>query len=95
MNSVEEHINNINTKLQILLKKYTALKKENQFLTDEIHKLKDNEGDHLKKIDALEIQNNILKASAGKMSNEEKIDFEKRIKVYIKDIDKCMEMLNN
>ena len=33
MKTVEEHINSINTKLQQLLKKYAALRKENAILT--------------------------------------------------------------
>ena len=33
MNTIEEHINSINTKLQLLLKKYAAIQKENAILT--------------------------------------------------------------
>ena len=95
MTTIEEHINSINTKLQLLLKKYAALQKENASLNSEMEMYKKNEKEYLEKIDALEIQAGILKASAGKSNDKEKHDFEKRINQYIKDLDKCMAMLNN
>ena len=49
----------------------------------------------LEKIASLEMQTGILKSSAGKLNDKEKHDFEKRINNYIKDLDKCIAMLNN
>ncbi len=95
MKTIEEHINSINTKLQLLLKKHAALQKENANLTKEIEAARKNEKDFLEQINFLEIQTGILKASAGKMNDTEKYNFEKRINQYIKDLDKCMAMLNN
>jgi len=95
MNTIEEHINALNIKLQLLLKKYAAIQKENLTLHNEIETLKKNERDYVEKINSLEIQAGILKASAGKLADKEKHDFEKRINQYIKDLDKCMAMLNN
>ena len=95
MNTIEEHINYINTKLQLLLKKYAALQKENSILNNEIEICRKNEKDYLQKINFFEMQTGILKASAGKLNNKEKQDFEKKINQYIKDLDKCMSMLNN
>jgi hypothetical protein len=95
MPTIEEHINSINSKLQLLLKKYAALQKENLILSREMEVFKENEKDFLQKINTLEIQTDILKASAGKMDEKEKQVFEKRINQYLKDLDKCMAMLNN
>lgn len=95
MSTIGEHINSINTKLQLLLKKYAALQKENLNLGNEIEILRKNEKEYLEKINSLEIQTGILKASAGKLNDKEKHDFEKKINQYIKDLDKCMAMLNN
>jgi division protein CdvB (Snf7/Vps24/ESCRT-III family) len=95
MNTIEEHINSINTKLQLLLKKYAALQKVNSILNNEIETYRKNEKDYLEQINSLEIKTSILKASAGKLNDKEKHDFEKRINQYIKDLDKCMTMLNN
>jgi chromosome segregation ATPase len=95
MNTIEEHINSINTKLQLLLKKYAILQKENSILSYEIETCRKNEKDNLEKINSLEMQMSILKASAEKLNDKEKHDFEKRINQYIKELDKCMTMLNN
>jgi chromosome segregation ATPase len=95
MNTIEEHINSINTKLQLLLKKYAILQKENSTLSYEIETCRKNEKDNLEKINSLEMQMSILKASAEKLNDKEKHDFEKRINQYIKELDKCMTMLNN
>ncbi len=95
MDTIEEYINLINTKLQVLLKKYATLKKENTTLNNEIELFRQNEKDYLEKLNSLEIQTGILKASSGKWDDKEKHDFEKRINQYIKDLDKCMAMLNN
>ena len=45
MSILEEHINSINLKLQLLLKKYAVLQKENSILTKEIESCKKNEKD--------------------------------------------------
>lgn len=95
MSVLEEHINSINAKLQLLLKKHAAIQKENSIFNSEIDKYKKNERDYLQKIDSLEIQAGILKAATGKLNDKEKRDFEKRINQYIKDLDKCIAMLNN
>jgi predicted nuclease with TOPRIM domain len=95
MKTVEEHINSINTKLQQLLKKYAALRKENTILSHELEERRTNEKQYLDRIDALEMQAGILKASSGMMTGKDKQDFEKRINQYIKDLEKCIAMLNN
>lgn len=95
MKTIEEHINFINSKLQLLLKKYATLQKENVSLNREIDLYKEREQQTLQKIDSLEMQARILKTSAGSMNEEEKKNFEKKISQYIKDLDKCMTMLNN
>ena len=95
MKTVNEQIHSINTKLQQLLKKYAALRKENAILTEELKEKKMNEKRFLDKIDSLEMQTGLLKASSGKMDEKEKHDFEKRINQYIKDLEKCIAMLNN
>ena len=95
MKTIEEHINFINSKLQVLLKKYAAIQKENANLNREIELYKEREQQTLQKIDFLEMQVRILKTSMGSMDEKEKKDFEKKINQYVKDLDKCMAMLNN
>ncbi len=95
MKTVEEHINSINAKLQQLLKKYAALRKENAILSHKLEERRMNEKHFLDRIDSLEMQAGMLKASSGKMNEKDKHDFEKRINRYIKDLEKCITMLNN
>jgi len=95
MKTIEEHIDFINSKLQVLLKKYASLQKENASLRSEVERYKEKQFQSLQKIDSLETQANILKTSAGSMNEDEKKNFEKKINQYIKDVDKCIAMLNN
>jgi uncharacterized coiled-coil DUF342 family protein len=95
MNPIEEHIAAINAKLQVLVKKYTVLQKENSVLIQEVTKLRGMEKDLKKTNEILEMQINILKSSSEKLSGKDKIDFEKKINHYIRDIDKCISMLKN
>jgi hypothetical protein len=95
MKTAEEHINSINTKLHQLLKKYVTLQKENAILHLELEEKRTSEKEFLDRIDSLEMQVGMFKASSGKMSEKDKHDFEKRINQYIKHLEKCMAILNN
>ncbi len=94
MKTVEEQIKDINKKLQQFMKRYAVLQKENAALSNEISEYREKEKGEMEKIEILEMQTSILKASAGKMSDDESIEFEKRINQYIKYLEKCMAMLN-
>jgi len=92
--NIEIHIKNLQSKLQLLLKKHALMQKENEQL------LKENVGFNLKikemheKNKQLEMQVNILKTSAGQLEGKDKADFEKSINSYIRTIDKCVSILN-
>jgi hypothetical protein len=95
MSTIEEHITLLHAKLQLLLKKYAALQKENLQLNSEIEDFRKNQAAALQRINTLELQTDILKTSAGQLTDQEKLDFERRINQYIKDLDKCITILNN
>lgn len=95
MSTIEEHITLLHAKLQLLLKKYAAVQKENLQLNSEIEDFRKNQAAALQRINALELQTDILKTSAGQLTDQEKLDFERRINQYIKDLDKCITILNN
>ena len=92
--NIENHIKNLQSKLQLLLKKHALLQKE----TDQYKK--ENVDVNLKiktlfeKNRQLEMQVNILKTSTGQLEGKEKSDFEKNINGYIRTIDKCIGILN-
>ncbi len=94
MKTTEEQLKVVSDKLQLLVKKFAIAKKENTSLTTELDKIRLREKDWQEKFSYLAMETSILKASAGKMDNKEKITFEKQINQYIKDLEKCMTMLN-
>ena len=95
MNNLEAHIKSINEKLQQLLKKYAALKKENETLSGKLNQLKHKEDESANAIAELKQKVNILQVASGNMSENDQKEFEKKINQYIKEIDKCMSMLSD
>jgi len=93
--SIDVHIKKIQTKLQLLLKQYALLQKENNRLIKENETYKSNEKKFTDQINLLDQRVNILKTSCGKLDGAEKKEFEKSINGYIRSIDKCIGMLNN
>lgn len=94
MKNVEDQVSDINKKLQQLVKKYAALQKENLLMSQELNEYRNKEKLQNDRINLLQMQSNILKASAGSMGDEEKRNFEKEINQYIKYLEKCMTVLN-
>jgi chromosome segregation ATPase len=95
MSNLEAHIKLVNEKLQQLLKKYVALKKENENLISDLKKLKQKEEDYETTLQQLDEKVDILKASSGEMTEADQKEFEKRINKYIKEIDKCIGLLSD
>ena len=81
-------------KLQLLLKKYDSLKKENERLKKDLAEKEDAQNQYVEYVDELRQQISILKAATGKMEETDKKEFEKRITQYIKGIDKCISLLS-
>mgnify|MGYP000848961169 FL=1 len=94
MQQVDLHINRINTKLQELLKKHSAALKELEQQQKRIDTLLQQQILQEKKIRTLEEQQSILKAAAGSMNPADKKAFEQSINKYIREIDKCIDLLS-
>ncbi len=95
MSNIEAHIKSVNDKLQQLLKKHIALKKENELLNEELGKSKLKEEEYKLSLHDLDQKVNILKAASGEMTEKDQKEFEKRINQYIKEIDKCIGLLSD
>ena len=95
MNLTEQHLKRIQDKLQLLLKKYTALQKENNYLKEKLDKTEQQAAQHQKNIDHLKQQVSILKLNAGEMSGSDKKEFETRINNYIKEIDRYIALIGS
>jgi len=91
--SVDQQFNIINDKLQQLIKHQARLKKENERLRLELQSFTEKETNYQQKIDELSQQISILKLGAGEMNEKDKKDFERKINLYIKEIDKCIAFL--
>jgi predicted transcriptional regulator len=93
-NTVEENIDRIYKKFQQLLKQYQLLQKENAQQASAIQQLTATKETDTKKINALQQQVIILKAATGQMNEKDKKEFEKNINQYLKEIEKCINLLS-
>ena len=94
MNNIEEHIKIINTKLQLLIKNYSVLQKENEGMKKMITESSQKEKELKSNIEILQQKVMIMQASASTLDHDEKRIFEKKIDQYIKDIEKCITVLS-
>jgi hypothetical protein len=94
MAEIEQHLKRINDKLLQLLKQHELLQKENGKLKQELKQLAASQGTQSAYIEQLLQQAEILKLSKTDMGNAEKKAFEKRLNQYIKEIDRCITLLN-
>ncbi|MEO8819303.1 MAG: hypothetical protein ABI267_08030 [Ginsengibacter sp.] len=92
--NIDIHIKQIQSKLQLLLKKHSLILKENELLQKENSEIKSRSKELLENNEQLKMQVNILKTSAGQLEGKEKSDFEKSINRYVRTIDNCISVLN-
>lgn len=84
----------IQQKLQTLLKKHEALQKENDALKTELNKLRSNTASQTEEIQKLKQQLTVKNLQNGNWSDDEKKELEQKINSYLKEIDKCLNLLN-
>jgi chromosome segregation ATPase len=94
MSTTEQHLKQIQDKIQLLLKQYAAVQKENGKLKEELESIKQKTTAQQKNVDDLKQQVGVLKLNAGEMIEADKKEFEKRITIYVKEIDRCIAMLS-
>ena len=92
---VEEQLKSLHQKLQLLLKKYQQLQKENATLKKEVEgqrmALKEKDG----VVYNLQQKIDVAKLNAGSMDAAEKKQLEQRINGYLSEIEKCLVLLNS
>ncbi|MBC8173802.1 MAG: hypothetical protein H7X71_07845 [Chitinophagales bacterium] len=96
----EQQLDVIKTNLERLLRNYTALKNENEILKNQVEAQRRTAGDKNKKITELEEQLTLLKTvkaitDSDPLEKEEKTNVKHRINELIKEVDKCIALLNN
>jgi chromosome segregation ATPase len=89
----ELRVRRIQEKLQQLLRQRDLLLKENTKLREEVHQLQQHLEERGTRLEQLQQQAEILKATKAAMSEGEKRALEKRLGQYIREIDRCIALL--
>ena len=89
----ELRVRRIQEKLQQLLRQRDLLLKDNGKLREEMRQLQQTLTDRVTRLEQLEQQVEILKATKAAMSEGEKRALEKRLGQYIREIDRCIALL--
>ena len=92
--SLDQQFNTINDKLQLLLKQYNRLQKENERLKEELVQARRVETQTRQQLEEFQQQVSILKVTSGDMSDRDRKEFEKKINQYVREIDKCISFLS-
>jgi predicted nucleic acid-binding Zn-ribbon protein len=91
---LHQQLKQVNDKLQQLLKQQHSLQKENSALRSKIKELKNNLGDKEQRLEALQQQKIVAKLNDGSLNDSDKKELEKKLNQYIREIDRCIAMLN-
>lgn len=94
MVDLDLQIKSIQDKLQQLLRQQAVLQKENQRLKKELEKAGGIDGEKDRQIQSLQQKVDTLKIGSLHLNEEDKSALGKRIDSYLKEIDKCLAMLN-
>ncbi len=95
MNSpIDIQLKSIHQKLQQLLKQYQTVKKENIQLKKELEKQKIFINSKTGEIELLQQKIDAVQVGVNNWGDDEKIHLQKRIDGYLKEIDKCLSLLN-
>ena len=87
-------IKHIKEKVQLLVKHYQQLQKENLQLQLSLEKSNSTNKNLEEKIKQLQHKIDTAKISSSQLSKEEKATLEKRIDVYLKEINTCLSLIN-
>ena len=94
MTELETPITNIEQKLKEVTRRYSILKKENLRLQTEVQKLNVTIAQKEEELQQLRHQTDLLKSGIQNWHPEQKKLFVKRIDAYLKEVDKCIALLN-
>jgi regulator of replication initiation timing len=93
MSETQIHIERIQQKMQVLLRQWQTLRKENERLLRENAQLKLQETSYLDTIGQLNRQVEVLKVTSVGLGEADKKAIEKKINAYVREIDKCIALL--
>jgi hypothetical protein len=94
MEEMLQHIRRIQEKLQGLQKQYQQLARENERLTQDLKSNQEKDRLQQHRIVELEKQLELSKAIRSDMTENDRQALDKRINQYLREIDKCIALLN-
>lgn len=94
MADLDPQLKSLQEKLQQLLRHQQALLKENQRLHKELEKAGNTNKEKEQFIQNLQQKVDTLKIGAGNLNESDKAALGKKIDGYLKEIDKCIALLN-
>lgn len=92
--SLDQQFNTISDKLQLLLKQYGRLQKENERLKEELQQASDREAQARQQAESMSEQIGILRLASGDLPEKDKKEFEKKLNQYIREIDRYISFLS-
>jgi chromosome segregation ATPase len=93
-NDLQQQVQRVNEKLQQMLKQYQLLQKENEVLKKDLKDVRGINTEKGRQLDELEQKVSILKSATNNLTDTDKKELEKRLNGYIKEIDRCINMLS-
>ncbi|MCG7856003.1 hypothetical protein [Flavihumibacter sp.] len=95
MQELLDHIARIQDKLGVLQKQFLQIQRENERLLQQHQSYVEKDRLQQHRLEELQQQLDLLKATRGAGTNEvDKHALEKRINQYLREIDKCIALLN-
>ena len=94
MTDINNHINQLHEKLQLLIKEYKQLQKDNKKLQKDITVLEIEQSAKNVQLQQLEQKMTAAQITGGHWENEQKQALQKKIDAYLKEIDKCLALLH-
>ncbi|HVY74656.1 MAG TPA: hypothetical protein VG890_07490 [Puia sp.] len=94
MAQTEDQLKRVYEKFQQLVKRHQGLHKENERLKAELNKMNLRCDELARESEKYRQQAEILKWSGNGLEDNEKKDLEKRLNHYVREIDRCIALLN-
>lgn len=94
MTDINQHINHLHEKLQLLIREYKQVQKVNKKLQKEIALLQSNQLAKNQQVEQLEQKVTAVQITGGHWDDSQKQAFQKKIDTYLKEIDKCLALLH-
>jgi len=89
----ELQLKRVHEKVLLLLKQYQSLQKENERLKDDLKKMQVRNESLMRDAEKFRLQAETLRLSGRGLEEDEKKLMEKKLNQYVREIDKCIALL--